>query len=150
MLPPSRHPTGPPYSWATPPAATIPSCDPATVGLDRRWDSDVTKALRHLGSQAPRLSGPKALSGREEGGIVPELGGDVPDELLMQAIPDGPGQNHPALFGLARRVRGLEVQRGGAFSMAAKRAAIKTWCERNPCLGDGQTEVDYMAEFQSS
>ena len=131
MLPPSRHPTGPPYSWATPPAVTIPRLDPATVGLDRPWDSDVTKALRLLGSQAPRLSDPKASSGIENGEVGPELAGDVADELLMQAIPDGPGQNHKSLFELARRVRGLEEAAGGKYSLAALRAAFAASREPN-------------------
>jgi len=129
---------------------TIPRLDPATVGLDRPWDSDVTKALRLLGSQAPRLSDPKASSGIENGEVGPELAGDVADELLMQAIPDGPGQNHKSLFELARRVRGLEEAAGGKYSLAALRAAIKTWCALNPHLGDVQMEVDYMAEFMDA
>ena len=34
--------------------------------------------------------------------------------------------------------------------MAALRAAIKTWCDINPHLGDGQTEADYWEEFMEA
>jgi hypothetical protein len=82
--------------------------------------------------------------------VGPDHAGDVPDELLMQAIPDGPSQNHRALFDLARRVRGLEVAAGVKYGMAALRAAIKTWCDFNPHLRGGQAEADYLEEFMEA
>jgi hypothetical protein len=39
VLPPSRHPTGTVYTWATGFPLEIPRLDPATVGLDRPWGS---------------------------------------------------------------------------------------------------------------
>ncbi len=140
LLPPSKHPSGVLYTWRIPPAATIPRLDPATCGLKKTWS--VTQEHRNTGTQVTQE--PSGRGGETE---APERAGGVPSDVIRKTIPDGPSQNHKALFDLARRVRGLEVDRGGAFTLAALRQALAAWCAQNPHVNPERMEVDYVAEF---
>lgn len=145
VLPPSRHPTGHVYTWQTQPGASIARLDPTTCGLTQTWGG-VTQSTqvtqRTQGTQEPR--------GSEDGCEAPDVASNVPAELLREAVPDGPSENHRALFDLARRVRGLEVAAGATYTVAALRAAIAAWYAQNPHTRDGQTEADYLEEFMES
>jgi Bifunctional DNA primase/polymerase, N-terminal len=160
VLPPSRHETGVIYSWATGLPAEIPRLDPATVGLDRPWGS-VTQSTDDAAPpdviQSPEFRAQSAEpSGSERGHVspdrpdTPERQGGVPLSVLLRNIPDGPHQNHDTLFHLARRIRGLEEQRGERYSMSDLQEAASAWCEANPHLRDGLSPEDYALELMAA
>ena len=157
VLPPSRHPTGVFYSWATGLPGDIPRCDPAACGLDRRW-ADVTQStdpptLADVTQSSECRVQSAEPSGSEGGHVSPERAerqGGVPLSLLLRNIPDGPHQNHDAIFHLARRIRGLEEQRGERYSMSDLQEAASVWCAENPHLRDGLSPEDYAIELMAA
>jgi hypothetical protein len=150
VLPPSKHPTGVIYTWATDTPSEIPRLDPATVGLDRRWDSDVIQSAesRVQSAEPSGSKGEPAYPDTPKNTEPPERIGGVPLSVLLRNIPDGPHENHDALFHLARRIRGLEEQRGERYSMSDLQEAAAAWCDANPNLS--MSPEDYVIELMAS
>ena len=160
VLPPSRHPTGGFYSWATGLPLEIPRLDPGAVGLDRPWGL-ITQSTDKPTPQDVIQSAECRVQSAEPSGRgvehespdrpdTPERQGGVPLSVLLRRIPDGPRQNHDALFYLARRIRGLEVQRGERYSMSDLQEAASAWCDANPHLRDGRSPEYYAIELMAA
>lgn len=157
LLPPSKHPDGPTYTWATGPPATIPRLDPASVGLNRPWCSDTPpreQRDRETGHGNRETEIQRFRESEEVGGEShrapnrPETCPVTLPELIRQALPQSIRHNWNIGFHLARGMKALALARGREWTMQELEAeAFGPWYEQNRYLRPEQTRAEYFAEF---
>jgi hypothetical protein len=110
LLPPSRHPDGPLYSWLVPlPDGDLPAIDPMQEGLLLRETQNTQEDSRHRGgvgcppppSLCPELSVSSELSVFHDGG------GDKVEDIIKRTLPTREGERARRLFDLARLLKSM-------------------------------------------
>ena len=72
------------------------------------------------------------------------------EDVITQALPYSPHNNHHCLFKLARGVKGLEWQNNRTYSDQEKRGMFDQWHGKNSFLSEGQSKEEYYFEYLES
>ena len=96
LLPPSRHPDGPTYTWLVPlPAGPLPVIDPAKAGL--------LPAAEQTATQATHPTQDSYSCVRAD----PCVRADDLATIIATTMPTGPGQRFFRIFDFARQIKGI-------------------------------------------
>lgn len=130
LLPPSIHPSGHVYIWGTAMPQSIPFIDPSLTGLLRNWN--VTE-------------GTEGIEGIEGTEVVGRC--DCWGDIVNPCIPIKSNENHHRLFNLARRIKGVEKQRGTLLLQKELREVFDLWHTKTPKKFLRNDYTDYFCEF---
>lgn len=113
VVPPSIHGSGALYEWVVPMAGDVPVIDPCAAGFVPRQSLSVTEGDRY----SEYNSNSKTLSVTHRDTLSVTLRNIAPDvqARILRVVPDGPGQRHWCVFGLARQLKAVPSFADGTF-----------------------------------
>ena len=138
LLPPSRHPDGPTYTWQIMlPTGELPMVNPVSCGLLTQAHSGNGRVVDEILTLPPKQQLPTHLHPEQTQGKTHShpphtlhVSDDRVEAAIMATLPSGPGQRNRRLFDLARWLKSITP---GA-AMDSLEAIVRTWHAARPAV----------------
>ena len=163
MLPPSRHPDGPEYSWEVEISKTLKIINPLDIGLNKSWScTQCTHTQETQFTQQTQNTQDTQNTQENTSGLPPSPSAQAAvkirtsNEAIRVSLPKDAHQNHHCLFILARALLALTqhlisigtFQKGSTISDESVRKIFVKWYElAKPFLRRDKSRDDYLFEF---